>query len=124
VIFTGFSDAERLAGRDLAAELPDSLLLPATLPLSLIAACMARLNLFIGNDNGLLHLAAASGAPTLGLFGPTRADEFAPAGTRAAVVSAPGPAGRAPIVALTVEAVLAAALPLLFVDNPSVPVSI
>jgi heptosyltransferase III len=32
-----------------------------------------------------MHLAAAAGAPTLGLFGPTPAHEYAPAGSRAAV---------------------------------------
>jgi heptosyltransferase III len=33
-----------------------------------------------------MHLAAAAGAPTLGLFGPTPAAEYAPAGPRAVVV--------------------------------------
>ena len=32
-----------------------------------------------------MHLAAAAGAPTLGLFGPTPADEYAPAGRWTAV---------------------------------------
>ena len=44
----------------------------------------------MGNDSGLMHLAAAAGAPTLGLFGPTPAAEYAPAGPRAAVAVAPG----------------------------------
>ncbi len=39
-----------------------------------------RVSLFVGNDSGLMHLAAASGAPTLGLFGPTRNDLYAPWG--------------------------------------------
>ena len=34
----------------------------------------------IGNDSGLMHLAAASGTPTMGLFGPTDASEYGPAG--------------------------------------------
>ena len=33
------------------------------------AACLARLSLFIGNDSGPMHIAAATGTPTLGLFG-------------------------------------------------------
>ncbi len=33
-----------------------------------------------------MHLAAAAGAPTLGLFGPTPAAEYAPAGPRAVAV--------------------------------------
>jgi len=36
-----------------------------------------------------MHLAAAAGAPTLGLFGPTNANEYAPAGPRAAVLVSP-----------------------------------
>src|SRR5207237_25824 len=31
-------------------------------------ACLKRARLFIGNDSGTMHLAAAAGAPTLGLF--------------------------------------------------------
>ena len=47
------------------------------------AACLARCALFVGNDSGLMHLAASSGAATLGLFGPTPVQEYAPAGPRA-----------------------------------------
>jgi ADP-heptose:LPS heptosyltransferase len=42
--------------------------------------------LFIGNDSGLMHMAAASGAPTLGLFGPSPHWRYGPWGPRAAVV--------------------------------------
>jgi ADP-heptose:LPS heptosyltransferase len=113
VIFSGSSDAERLAAAAIQTSLPGAIMMPGTLSLPLLAACMARLRLFIGNDTGLLHLAAASGAPTLGLFGRTRADEFAPAGPHAAAVVAPGPPGDAPMEALTVDMVLAAIMPLL-----------
>lgn len=34
-------------------------------------ACLAHARLFVGNDSGLMHLAAAAGTPTLGLFGPS-----------------------------------------------------
>ena len=43
----------------------------------------------MGNDSGLMHLSAAAGAPTLGLFGPTPAGEYGPVGAAArAVLSA------------------------------------
>ena len=71
------------------------------------------MSLFIGNDSGLMHLAAAAGAPTLGLFGPSPADEYAPSGRRASFVVAPGPAGAAPMAGLTVEAAAEAAVALL-----------
>lgn len=112
VIFSGASDAERLAATAIQSSL-GAILMPASLPLPLLAACMSRLRLFIGNDTGLLHLAAASGTPTLGLFGRSRADEFAPAGLHSAAVAAPGPPGEAPMDRLTVEKVLAAVMPLL-----------
>lgn len=54
------------------------------------AALMARADLFVGNDSGMMHLAAASGAPTLGLFGPTDERLYGPWGARAGTVRAPG----------------------------------
>jgi ADP-heptose:LPS heptosyltransferase len=44
------------------------------------AAVLKRAALFIGNDTGLMHLAAACGTPTLGLFGPSPVARYAPWG--------------------------------------------
>jgi heptosyltransferase III len=49
-------------------------------------AVLRRCALFIGNDTGLMHMAAASGTPTLGLFGPSPSDKYAPWGQHAAWV--------------------------------------
>ncbi|MBY0564693.1 MAG: glycosyltransferase family 9 protein [Hyphomonadaceae bacterium] len=46
-------------------------------------ALMERATLVIGNDNALTHIAAAAGAPTLTLFGPTDERVRAPYGPRA-----------------------------------------
>jgi len=46
------------------------------------AALMERATLVIGNDNALTHIAAAMGAPTLTLFGPTDERVRAPYGLR------------------------------------------
>jgi ADP-heptose:LPS heptosyltransferase len=46
------------------------------------AALMERATLVIGNDNALTHIAAAMGAPTLTLFGPTDERVRAPYGPR------------------------------------------
>lgn len=45
-----------------------------------VYACLERSAFYIGNDSGLMHLAAASGVPTLGLFGPSQAALYAPWG--------------------------------------------
>ncbi len=50
-----------------------------------VAACLRRSALYIGNDSGLMHLAAAAGCPTLGLFGPSQTVHYAPWGTHTAV---------------------------------------
>ncbi len=50
------------------------------------AACLQRCDLFVGNDSGLMHLAAAANVPTLGLFGPSPELHYAPWGPRASFV--------------------------------------
>jgi ADP-heptose:LPS heptosyltransferase len=49
-------------------------------------ACLKRARLFIGNDSGTMHLAAAAGVPTLGLFGPSDERHYAPWGQNARTV--------------------------------------
>lgn len=51
-------------------------------------ACMKRSAFYIGNDSGLMHMATAAGIPTLGLFGPSREELYAPWGPMAGVVRA------------------------------------
>jgi ADP-heptose:LPS heptosyltransferase len=52
-------------------------------------ACLKRARLFVGNDSGLMHLAAAAGAPTLGLFGPSDERLYGPWGEYTAVARGP-----------------------------------
>lgn len=52
-------------------------------------ACLKRARLFIGNDSGLMHIAAAAGAPTIGLFGPSDERRYGPWGDRAEAVRGP-----------------------------------
>jgi heptosyltransferase-3 len=47
---------------------------------------LERSALFVGNDTGIMHIAAAMRAPTLGLFGPSLPEQYAPWGPRTAVV--------------------------------------
>jgi ADP-heptose:LPS heptosyltransferase len=112
-VFAGPGAAERALVEPVTAELPGCIDLAGGLTLTEAAACLARCALFVGNDSGLMHLAAATGTPTLGLFGPTRASEYAPAGRCTAVAEAVGTAGEAPIAGLSLQSALQAATHLL-----------
>lgn len=88
-------------------------------------AMLTRAALYIGNDSGLMHMAAAAGAPTLGLFGPSPDVHYAPWGDLTAVVRTPEsyealmarraevPDGACLMESLSVDAVEAAARALL-----------
>jgi ADP-heptose:LPS heptosyltransferase len=112
-VFAGPGQAERARAAPVLAALPGAIDLVGTLTLAQAAACLRRCRIFIGNDSGLMHISAAAGTPTLGLFGRSRADEYAPAGLRTAVAVAPGPAGEAAMEGLKLETVLEAAQRLL-----------
>jgi ADP-heptose:LPS heptosyltransferase len=49
-------------------------------------AYLSQTDLFIGNDSGLMHLAAAVGIPTLGLFGPSLPERYRPWGPNGGAV--------------------------------------
>lgn len=54
-----------------------------------LAAIIARARLFIGNDSGAGHLAAAVGTPQVSIFGPTSPLRYRPLGKRAVVCAPP-----------------------------------
>jgi ADP-heptose:LPS heptosyltransferase len=71
VLVTGGPLDHRACQPILSAFPPDRVVdLVGSVDLLTTYACLKRVQLFIGNDSGLMHLAASSGAPTLGLFGP------------------------------------------------------
>lgn len=49
-------------------------------------AVMERAQLFIGNDSGLLHMAAASGIKCIGIYGPSNDKVYAPRGPHVTIV--------------------------------------
>jgi ADP-heptose:LPS heptosyltransferase len=100
---------ERAMAAPVLAAFPDAVDLVGTLDLPEVAAVLRRAALFLGNDSGLMHLAAAAGAPTIGLFGRSSAAEYGPSGPRAVAVEADGPPMDAPMTDLPVSRVLAAA---------------
>jgi ADP-heptose:LPS heptosyltransferase len=62
------------------------------LPIGALLVGLSRCAVFIGNDSGPAHLAAAVGAPVTVLFGPTAASEWAPLGPSVSVLR-----GRVPL---------------------------
>jgi ADP-heptose:LPS heptosyltransferase len=70
-----------------------------------LAAALSRAGLFLGNDSGASHLAAAAGARTLALFGPTDPARWAPVGPEVTTLRAPSGV----MTDLRVEEVVAAA---------------
>jgi heptosyltransferase III len=67
-------------------------LLLAQRPLAQVVRVLSRCRLYIGNDSGLTHLAAAVGEPAvLALFGPTDPQVWAPLGPQVRILTAPCP---------------------------------
>lgn len=53
------------------------------------AAYLKRARLYVGNDSGLMHLSAALGTPTLGMFGPGFPEIYGPWGKNCAYICTP-----------------------------------
>src|SRR6185436_2647842 len=70
VIVGGPGDAALAAGIARAAGVP-AIDLTGKTSLSELISVMGRLSLFVTNDSGPMHVATASGVPTLAFFGPT-----------------------------------------------------
>lgn len=70
LLFSGVHDAEadRIAR---ATRYPERLVRVQALHLRKAAALLSRCALFLSNDTGLMHVAAAVGTPTVAVFGPT-----------------------------------------------------
>ena len=111
LILAGPGKMEQEMAAPLARLLPDAIDTTGQLALPEVTACLRRCALYVGNDSGLMHLAAAAGTPTVGLCGATRdrAAQFVPAGRRARWAMGSGER----MEDLTVETALEAALDML-----------
>lgn len=76
---------ETAAAQPVLRAIPDGqrIDLVGKLDLLTVYACLRKASLYVGNDSGLMHLAAAAGVPTLGLFGPSKETHYAPWGAHA-----------------------------------------
>jgi heptosyltransferase-3 len=74
-------EADEVAARSVQDQLgPQALPILEQLPLPELAGVLNAARLFVGNDSGVSHLAAAVGAPALCFFGPTDPAVWAPVG--------------------------------------------
>lgn len=80
VALTGSPDADERAYVDaIARSLPDTAINAAgKLTLGGTAALLSRAKFFVGPDTAITHMAAASGVPTLALFGPSDPVKWGP----------------------------------------------
>jgi ADP-heptose:LPS heptosyltransferase len=80
LVVQGLSARERRAARDVIAAAAGSARLLPPLPLDQLAALARRSRLFVSGDTGPLHVAAAVGAPCIGLIAHAQAGWFRPYG--------------------------------------------
>jgi heptosyltransferase III len=71
-------------------DIPSEERLVTGLPLVELARLLSRADLYVGNDSGISHLAAAVGCPSVVVFGPTSTEAWAPRGQHVRVIRAPG----------------------------------
>ncbi|MBX9634354.1 MAG: glycosyltransferase family 9 protein [Magnetospirillum sp.] len=85
------AENERSAAQGLIDSIPADrcLDLVGKVDLATVHACLKRTAFYLGNDSGLMHIAAASGTPTLGLFGPSSEIFYGPFGPACASVRGP-----------------------------------
>jgi ADP-heptose:LPS heptosyltransferase len=74
-------------------------------PIGELVAVLRRASLVVGNDTGPLHVAAAVGVPSIGLFGPTRGERNGPYGPAGSYIQSA--TGR--VADITVDEVVASA---------------
>ncbi len=71
---------------ELRLKIGDTFITANQLPLPHLAAIITKCRLFIGNDSGVTHLAAAVGTPTIALFGPTDPRIWGPRGDKVTIL--------------------------------------
>lgn len=86
IIVGGAAEAELAQKVSDCMKGPKPVILAGRTSIKEAAAVIERCNLFISNDSGLMHVAAAVGTPTVAIFGPTDPHKNAPWGSEHVVV--------------------------------------
>ena len=71
---------------ELRKKIRDNIILVDQFPLPILAAIIKRSDLFVGNDSGITHVAAAVGTPAITIFGPTDPRIWGPRGERVKIL--------------------------------------
>lgn len=79
---TATGEREQSLMGELKKMAPEAPVLPAIAELPLFLAVLKRARVFVSGDTGPLHFAAGLGVPTIALFGPSSAAQWAPVGKR------------------------------------------
>ncbi|OGW48180.1 MAG: hypothetical protein A2V62_08290 [Nitrospirae bacterium RBG_19FT_COMBO_58_9] len=86
VLIGGSREEEPLAQRIREAAKSGPINMAGLATLKQFASITKRAALFVGNDSGAMHIAAAVGTPMVALFGPSNPDEWGPRGGPAEVI--------------------------------------
>lgn len=70
ILLWGTDDEKKEALEIHSAFMENTFIIPSS-PLKYLGAIIERCDIIIGNDSGPLHMAVATGVPTLGIYGPT-----------------------------------------------------
>ena len=82
ILFVGVKDEIPITTEIQALMRGESINIAGKTTLTQLASILHTCNVFIGNDSGPMHLAAAVGTQTIGLYGPGDPTRFGPAGTK------------------------------------------
>ncbi len=80
IVWAGDDELQR--ARQIVAASPEHAVLAPPTSLVELATLARHAALFVGSDTGPLHLAAAVGTPSIGLYGPTRPQDCGPYGSQ------------------------------------------
>ena len=82
ILFVGVKDEIQIITEIQARMREESINIAGKTTLTQLASILHTCSVFIGNDSGPMHLAAAVGIPTIGLYGPGDPTRFGPVGEK------------------------------------------
>lgn len=94
LLFSWGNDSERSAAERITAAVGNQAVQLDKMPIMRLAALVKQVDLVMGGDTGIVHLAAATGTPTVSYYRSSDGLRSGPRGERHAVVQAPMPCAR------------------------------